>query len=651
MRELARRTRWAVRPTRSLPGLVLSLAVVLAYAIGRDAPLFEAIEGQTLTWRFQARGPISPGAETVLITIDDRALAAFGRWPISRARLAEAVQALAADGAAVIAFDLLLVGKEGPAKDGALGSADQALVAAIKAAGNVVVPMAFVFDPASANLRDLPDALARAAYPVTHAPADRRVGHDPEPSGLLAPPLPLLAAGVPAHVNVFLDADGSLRFDHPALGYAGAYFPSLPVQAVRLYLGLQPDQVAVRFGEGLQLGPRRVATDRNLRLPLNHYGPAGSFETVSFIDLLEGRLPEGTFRGRIALIGTAALGIADGFATPFSQTLPGIEVFATTIDNLLHGRSLDRSAAIEGLDLLAIALGGLLGALLGLVRRPLLAAAGGLGLLVAWIAIATFALIEANVWLNMTFPAAAILLNTAVVSVRFATGEQRARRAAERHRARLSRYVSPLAAGHVAEGNGGGEGERTQDCAIMFVDMRGFTSTSEDLSPSQTLALVRAFHGRVERAVRDHEGAIDKFIGDGALAVFGAPEARAADALNALSCARALAAEIARWSTEREGQGEPPVRVGIGLHFGPVALGEVGGDTLSQVTVTGDAVNVASRLEALTRSSSATIIASEALVEAARALGDRSILDGFVKLPAQEIRGRSRPVEAWAWPG
>lgn len=627
--------------------VALTLAVWLAYAGAGEVAFFEAIEGRTLDWRFELRGPRPPGSETVIVLIDDRTIATLGQWPISRNVLARAVDALAADGAKVIAFDLLLKATRSTARR---GGGDDALAKAISRAGTAVVPMAFVFQGNAGAAAKLPKALERAAYKTDRKPAGDRPDLLIHPRGVTVPAARLIAAGSSAHVNVLLDGDGSLRFAHPVIGYRDLYFPSLPVVATRLYLGLPRSAVEVRFGEGLRLGGRIVATDRHMRLPVNYYGPAGTFESHSLIDLIRGRIAKGTFKGRIVLIGARAVTVGDSFSTPFTRTLPAVAFFATAIDNLLHGKSLIRSGWTSALDVLAIVLGGLLGAWLAALRAPGWALAGAAALTAAWCAAVMAAFAAANVWLNFSFPMAAILLNMGFVAARRTVGKHRVRRAAERERDDLSRFVSPRAAGREDEGAAGPASDGGPQAAILFVDIAGFTRLAEGLASARTMDLLRAFHRRVERAVTAHQGVIDNFIGDGAMAVFGVPTGSSAAPLNALACARALAADVDAWSRERTRTGEASIRIGVGLHYGPVALGEAGGDAWSGVTVTGDTVNLAARLEALTRSHDVTVIASDVLIDAVRASEGNAGIDGFVELPPQNIGRRNRPVGAWAWP-
>jgi adenylate cyclase len=270
-------------------------------------------------------------------------------------------------------------------------------------------------------------------------------------------------------------------------------------------------------------------------------------------------------------------------------------------------------------------------------------------LLAGWAGVNYAVFASAGVWLNFTMPVVATVTVFAWLSVGRAMGERRRRRGAERQRRNLARYVPANIVDSLAGRDTPYTEDRAQNAAVMFVDIIGFTTLGERMAPREQLRLLRDFHRRVERAARDHGGTIDKFIGDGASITFGIPEPGSADALDAVLCARCLADDIDGWTADLGTAGRSPITIGIGLHYGPVVVGEIGGENQMQFTVTGDTVNVASRLEAMTRTHGATIIASDALVEAARAVANGTALDGFVALAPQVIRGRAHPIGIWTW--
>jgi len=219
----------------------------------------------------------------------------------------------------------------------------------------------------------------------------------------------------------------------------------------------------------------------------------------------------------------------------------------------------------------------------------------------------------------------------------------------ERERANLSRYFWPNLVDELAASDTPLGAVRRQNVAVLFADIVGFTGMAEQRSPEQVIDLLRGFHGRMEEVVFAHGGTLDKYIGDAVMATFGTPHTGPHDASDALACARAMAETLEAWNLERAAAAEAPVAAGIGLQFGPVVLGDIGGAHRLEFAVIGDTVNVASHLERLTRSLDATIVAGGDLVaEVEREGGGDALLEGFRESSRQEISGRSGAITVWA---
>ena len=648
-----------------LAAALLALVLAGGYLAAGRGPLLESLEGQSLDWRFQQRGAVAPSDAVELVLIDDRTLAALGRWPIPRRHLAAAVQRLSDADASVIVLDLLLggaadeqaedlprlprwsgAGLSRPGGQREDGGEDRALAQAIAEAGRVVLPYAFRFEPAPAETAGPAGAVAASAFTVVQAPAAPAAPSVPLASGVVAPSDRLAAGASLGHASVLLDADGALRHEQFVVAFEGRFHPSLALETVRLHRGLRRDQLVLKLGEGFDLGARPVESDPRMRRPINHRGPAGSFATHSMIDLLSDAVPDSRLAGKIVVIGYSALGAPDVFRTPFAPALPGAEYLATVIDNLLHDRLLQRQGAVLLFDLLAV-LGAVLGAAwLVLTLGPLVSTlAFGLAV-VAWFGAATLALSEADLWLAVVYPSLAGVLSFVGFAVLRAFHEAGLRRDAERQRHNLTRYVPAAVASSLADSDRPFVQDRAQNAAVLFADIVGFTGLTEDLSPEASVQFLRDYHARVERCVQGRGGSINQFVGDGVLASFGSPSEGADDADRALACALDLVAEMRRWNDVRRAQGDRPVEIGIGLHYGAVLIGDLGGAWQSQFTLTGDAVNVASRLESLTRQHGAVLILSEDLLQAGAA--DRAASTGLTALPVTQVRGREQPLKLWA---
>jgi adenylate cyclase len=223
---------------------------------------------------------------------------------------------------------------------------------------------------------------------------------------------------------------------------------------------------------------------------------------------------------------------------------------------------------------------------------------------------------------------------------------------AERGRANLSRHFSPSMVDQLAERDQPFGRTRKQEVGVLFADMVGFTSFAENSSPDELIKLLREFHSRVARTIFDHGGTLDKFIGGCVMATFGTPNPSRDDATRTIACCRAISAAVEDWNRERATSRLPPVKVGIGAHYGPVVVGDIGDERRLEFAVLGDTVNVASRLEALTRDLSSTILISDELVQAAQAETGttNSLLGEFSRTEPQRLRNRAEPVALWAWP-
>ncbi|MDJ0948544.1 MAG: adenylate/guanylate cyclase domain-containing protein [Alphaproteobacteria bacterium] len=224
---------------------------------------------------------------------------------------------------------------------------------------------------------------------------------------------------------------------------------------------------------------------------------------------------------------------------------------------------------------------------------------------------------------------------------------------AERARASLARYFSPNVVDRLSGTQDWLGTVKEQNAAVLFADIVGFTRLCERETPDGVIALLRDYHDRLGRAVFDNGGTLDKYIGDGLMATFGTPAPHPEDARNALHCALDMVSALETWNAERTASGAQPVRVGIGLHYGPVIAGDIGNERRLEYSVIGDTVNIASRLEQLTRRLHSPLVVSDQLVQAVRA-NDQDpgrLLARLTEAGGQEIRGREGDVPVWVLKG
>jgi len=220
--------------------------------------------------------------------------------------------------------------------------------------------------------------------------------------------------------------------------------------------------------------------------------------------------------------------------------------------------------------------------------------------------------------------------------------------AVERERGNLARYFSPNVVEELARNDEPLKQVRTQNVAVLFVDIVGFTAFADARTPEEVVRTLRDFHALMEQEVFRHNGTLDKYLGDGLMATFGTPFVGKADASNALRCAQAMIAAADRWNNQRKTAGETPIRVSFGLNYGPVVLGDIG-LTCLEFAVIGSTVNAASRLEALTRALDCALVASDDLIKRAKTeLGSAdAAFRPLIAQAAQTIRGLEQPIAIW----
>lgn len=551
----------SVRPghLRLRAGLLLAVAAVAAAAaVGAEAiGAFAPLEQGSINARFALRGakPAPPGI--VIVALDARSLKLLGmRPPLPRALHARMIELLHRDGARVIAYDFQFIGASDRRDDTALAR-----------------------------------ALAHAR-PVLLATHDTPEGIVPVPGGAGDP----AALGVvPASVGVLNDSDGVVR----RMMYAPVALPTLAVRAAELALGRRVSQREF---------PHNSAW-------IDYLGPPGTFRTYSFADVLSGRVPASAFASKIVLVGATDPLEKDVFQTPVSpDPMSGVEVWANSLQTILAGFPLRPAGTLANIALI-----------LALAIVPALAAVR----LAAWAVVAITVLCAAAFLLSaqlafdggrilsVTYPLAGLTLATAgAVTVEVGL-EARARRTL---RALFARFVPAPVVEELVKQAGKDQrlpGRRAQ-ATVLFCDLRGFTTFAEALEPERVLDVAHEYMSTMSPAVLDHGGTLVNFMGDGLLALFGAPIAQTDHADRALAAAREILSQrlpaFNRWLAEHELPG--PFRIGIGLHSGPVMAGSVGGGRRMDYTVIGDTVNTAARIQEMTKQQRCQLLISHSTLQA-----------------------------------
>jgi adenylate cyclase len=626
--------------------LISAAVVVLLFTVFADNPVVRGLETASLDLRFRLRGVRPPGPEVTIILVDDRSLESLGRWPLSRALFARALEVLDQARAKVVAFDLLFTEPDEPVpadlrdtvraaaealtgdRGDRLRAASQRLddsdrdsrfAAAIRAAGNVLLPigLSFVDTPG-----EEPSWLSDSAYArFDRSPLSPIFPWRPKSAVLPIEKLGAAAAGL-GHASFALDSDGAPRYDYAALPFEADFLPSLPIRAAAAYLGVAWPQVTLALGAGVRIGELTVPTDRAMRLLINYRGPRGTFPSFSFTDLLTGRVAADQLSGRIVLIGAAFVGSGDSYGQPFSNTLmPGVERIANMIDTIVSRDFIGTPSGGWRIVVVAVVL--LMAALAGAMTEFLptrLAALAGAAPIAAWAGTAQLAFGK-NLWLPLIEPVAALATAAATVLLfRYWVVD----RVGRRIRSAFSHYLAPTIVDRLAESEAelriGGE---RREVTIMFADLSGFTAMSTRLPPEELMALTNSYHALMVEAVEPTGGYVNQFVGDAVMAIFGAPVPNPDHAACAARAALHVVESVMQAKTDADRRGVPGYAVKIGLNTGPAVVGNVGAPKRYNYTAIGETVNIAARLESVPEDYGCRIVIGP---NTAAAIGDRFVI-------------------------
>jgi adenylate cyclase len=417
---------------------------------------------------------------------------------------------------------------------------------------------------------------------------------------------------------------------------------SFPLQVASLALDATPV-----FEPGhVALAGRKIGTDIGQRVPISYYGPRGTIDTVSAASVLAGDLTREQVEGRVVVIGATVIGSGDVFHTPFDPVLPGVEVISTAISHLVAGDGLVRDRRIRLADAaLAVLLPMIVIALLGW-RRSL----PGLGAIAAvaalWL-VANLLLFAQGIWMSAALPLAAMVPPAMVFGASQIWLDRRRAQIFARQNELLRRFQAPALRDWLARDPDFLARPVRQEASIVFIDLSGFTGFSEVESAAAMRDMLDDFYRLVEQEAEAHKGVITSFMGDGAMIVFGLPQATPDDPRNALGCATALAERARAWLAGQAAGLAKPIGIKLGAHCGSILASRLGGGSQQQITATGDTVNVASRLMEVAARHGADVALSADLYRAAgEALPASGRLQGPIQSP---IRGRSGAMSVWLW--
>jgi adenylate cyclase len=560
---------------------ILIGVVLAAYAAG----VVDGPERDTVDARFTVRGDQGPPKDIVLVGIDDVTFNDLQtRWPFPRSLHAQAIDRLSAAGAKVIAYDIQFTEPTTPRQD-------NALIGAVDRADHVVLATTEVGQGGTTNVFGCDQVL-------------RETG---------------ARAGSTNFVN---DDDGVIRRQ--------------PYEVDGLV------SFAIASAEEFEGGRRPNRTGYEW---IDWSGPPGTVRYVPFSKLIEKRVPDSTFRGKIVVIGATAPSLQDVHPTAVGggEQMPGPEIQANAIATALANFPLQE--APRGLNVVLIVLLGLVGPGVAIGAGPLRAAVYGV-LVAALFAVGVQVAFNNGLIVSFLYPLGSLLLGVVgalAISVVLGAFER------ERVRQVFSRFVPEPVVDEVLKNVDQDLrlGGREEVVTVLFSDIRGFTTFSETREPQVVIDVLNEYLTRMTSVILAHGGTLVSFIGDGILAVFGAPIRMDDHADRALAASREMAGPVLdrfnEWLVE-QGHADG-FRIGIGLNSGAVMAGNVGSEQRLEYTVIGDTANTASRVEGLTKGTPHAIYLSDSTCEM---LADRPA--DLEHLDEMAVRGRASKVVIWTVP-
>ncbi len=445
------------------------------------------------------------------------------------------------------------------------------------------------------------------------------------------------------HFNSVPDPDGIVRRVPLLFGYKGQFYESLSLAMARIALGadevgldiyLENGQLSL---ENLLVGNRAIPVDEELQALIPYRGKWGSYPYVSATDVLQGRVEDPNFlKDKIVLFGTTAQGLRDTRAIPMQNVYPGVEIHANIISGILDDNIMSYLPYEEAAEVLLLIL-------IGVVMISLLPLFGPLTA-----TIATLVLSCLVIWFNLfswneqnvVFPLATTLL---LILTQFLFNMSYGYFIESTHKRYLTglfgQYVPPELVDEMSKNLGkefSMEGE-SRKMTVLFSDVRGFTTLSENLEPKELSELMTEYLTPMTHIIHEHRGTIDKYMGDAIMAFWGAPLHDSQHARHALEAAMEMLKRLEALRPQFKAKGWPEIRAGIGLNTGIMSVGNMGSQFRMAYTVLGDAVNLGSRLEGTTKAYGVQIIVSESTKNAVPEYLYR-------ELDRVRVKGKDKPV-------
>ncbi len=641
-------------------GIVL-LGLMLA-AHDRFHGAFERMDLIAYDLRINTIAPHPSSGLVAIATIDDRSIAQLGQWPWPRLVLARLVDALKDYKVKVIGFDAIFseadksdvtrgeigdklagLGLKQEAIGEVLGPGnDQAFAAAMKSQGLTVLGYAFQ----SHYSQGLSGSVKTVGYldkirppgPLGYGIVRQAPGkpHDLIQAQAYLPPYVLLddAAHSIGYFDVDADADGEIRGEMAVIRFDGRYCAPLFIAVADAYaggppmvLGLNPNGVS-----GVSIAGERIPVDDQGLMLVNFRRGANPFPHYSISDIINRRIAPEKLTGKIVLVGATAHGLGDRGVTPVDGDMPRVEIHANAIDNMIQGDFIRRPIEAQEIAIGATILIGIVMSLGVAWLSALSSAALGVILLVGYYAYAQTRLLHDGLVIWVVFP-----LLTAILVYMFLAGYRYITEGREKHHLRVAfeHYLHPDVISTVLDQRDGLKlgGER-RHMSILFADIVNYTALSERTDPVALVALLNDYMTKMTDHIMESGGVVDKIRGDGIMAFWGAPLEVANHARAAIDSGLAMLAELE--AMRRHDPRFAEIDIGVGIATGDAIVGNFGGQRRFDYSVIGDTVNLASRLEGLTRQFKVHLLVSRVTyTEAGAGYIGREL--GLVKVKGKEL--------------
>lgn len=643
---------------QSLVALALSLLLLAAAAGIWPLPIMQRFEWLAYDWRVNASLPNQTDPQIIIVDLDERSLYEVGQWPWPRERLAQLMHTLFTH------YQLGMLGM-----DIIFAEPENNLLAHYWALQQARYPELAKIPAPSSGDQALAQALAQYPVILGYHFQSSVTDKDPPPLGLLPKALepmapeagiwqqlawitpkrytaniPLLqtwAQGGGFFDNPLVDQDGVFRRVPLLQAYQQQLYPSLPLAMFLHLLGQPPVnlQVAMHLDryqlEGLDIGGFQIPVDQAAGVYVPWYGKQGQFKYFSATDILHRRIPQDALAGSLAIMGATAPGLLDLRSTPVGNVYPGVEVNASLLAGLLHQNFRAHPRWMLGAELVSLTLI----SLLTLFIFPRLQA----------FALFTFTLTLTATWLGLNWyfwqqgwilPVASGLVLIVSLSgwhlvMNFWRENQEKARVAHLFGQYIPAELVHEVIQHKQVLNLSGE---QKELSVLFSDVRNFTRISESLTPHELTELMNQLLNELTQAIQQHRGTIDKYMGDAVMAFWGAPLQDTQHAYHAVLSAFAMQEALAELNPKLSAEGKPNLTMGVGINTGTMHVGNMGSNFRMAYTVMGDNVNLASRLEGLTKIYQVPIIISETTV---MYLQDRIQCR---RLDQVRVKGRQQPI-------